>query len=168
MNGENGHLQRLTDEQVASRLRAYSDGGKFQDSLRWLWGQAGDVIEECSRRHFGEEAVKLNRAYFTKSVDESWVRTVAERGVDMHVKRKSVPEFVAAHNNLARDVIAEFEDRFEGKTEDKLVANIKAFADAVQKAKPPGAKGHYINRVVISSTMGPGVKVEPSSLFGEA
>ena len=122
MNGENGHLQRLTDEQVASRLRAYSDGGKFQDSLRWLWGQAGDVIEECSRRHFGEEAVKLNRAYFTKSIDESWVRTVAERGVDIFVKRKSVPEFVAAHNNLARDVIAEFEDRFEGKTEDKLVA----------------------------------------------
>src|SRR5471030_2181366 len=50
-------------------------------------------------------------------------------------------------------------------TEDKLVENIKAFADAVQKAKPPGAKGHYINRVAISSTMGPGVKVEPSSLF---
>ena len=50
-------------------------------------------------------------------------------------------------------------------TADKLVENIKAFADAVQKAKPPGAKGHYINRVAISSTMGPGVKVEPSSLF---
>ena len=40
-----------------------------------------------------------------------------------------------------------------------LVVN-KAFADAVQKAKPPGAKGHFINRVAISSTMGPGVKVE--------
>src|SRR5664279_3740262 len=50
-------------------------------------------------------------------------------------------------------------------TEEKLVENIKAFADAVQKAKPPGAKGHYINRVAISSTMGPGVKVEPSTLF---
>ena len=49
--------------------------------------------------------------------------------------------------------------------EDKPVENIKAFVDAVQKAKPPGAKGHYINRVAISSTMGPGVKVEPSSLF---
>jgi large subunit ribosomal protein L1 len=48
----------------------------------------------------------------------------------------------------------------------KLIENIKAFADAVQKAKPPGAKGHFINRVAISSTMGPGVKVEPSSLFG--
>src|SRR3954469_226236 len=48
---------------------------------------------------------------------------------------------------------------------DKLVENIKAFADAVQKAKPAGAKGTYINRVAVSSTMGPGVKVEPSSLF---
>ena len=47
----------------------------------------------------------------------------------------------------------------------KLVENIKAFADAVQKAKPAGAKGHFINRVAISSTMGPGVKVEPASLF---
>jgi large subunit ribosomal protein L1 len=51
---------------------------------------------------------------------------------------------------------------------DKLVANIRAFADAVQKAKPAGAKGHYINRIAISSTMGPGVKVEPSSVFGSS
>jgi len=48
---------------------------------------------------------------------------------------------------------------------DKLVENVKAFADAVQKAKPSGAKGTYIQRVAVSSTMGPGVKVEPSSLF---
>ena len=50
--------------------------------------------------------------------------------------------------------------------ENQLVENIKAFADAVQKAKPPGAKGHYINRVAISSTQGPGVKIEIASLFG--
>jgi large subunit ribosomal protein L1 len=50
---------------------------------------------------------------------------------------------------------------------DKLVQNIRAFADAVQKAKPAGAKGTFINRVAISSTMGPGVKVEPTSLFGQ-
>src|SRR5919107_2010431 len=46
--------------------------------------------------------------------------------------------------------------------ENQLVENIKALADAVQKAKPPGAKGHYINRVALSSTQGPGVKIEPS------
>jgi large subunit ribosomal protein L1 len=48
----------------------------------------------------------------------------------------------------------------------KLVENIKAFADAVVKAKPSGAKGTFVNRIAISSTMGPGVKVEPSSIFG--
>jgi len=48
---------------------------------------------------------------------------------------------------------------------DKLVENIRAFADAVQKSRPAGAKGHFINRVAISSSMGPGVKVEPASLF---
>ena len=48
--------------------------------------------------------------------------------------------------------------------EGKLVENIKAFVDAVSKAKPSGAKGNYIQRVAISSTMGPGVKVELASV----
>jgi large subunit ribosomal protein L1 len=48
----------------------------------------------------------------------------------------------------------------------KLVENIKAFADAVSKAKPSGAKGTYIQKVAISSTMGPGVKVDPASVLG--
>src|ERR1700736_1214180 len=51
-------------------------------------------------------------------------------------------------------------------SEEKLVQNIRALADAVAKAKPAGAKGTYIQRVAVSSTMGPGVKVEPASLFG--
>ena len=51
-------------------------------------------------------------------------------------------------------------------SEDKLVQNVKALADAVSKAKPAGAKGTYIQRVAVSSTMGPGVKVEPGSLLG--
>jgi large subunit ribosomal protein L1 len=50
--------------------------------------------------------------------------------------------------------------------DDKLIENIKAFADAVSKAKPAGAKGTYIQRVAVSSTMGPGVKVEPGTLLG--
>jgi large subunit ribosomal protein L1 len=46
----------------------------------------------------------------------------------------------------------------------KLVENIKAFVDAVAKAKPQGAKGTYIQRVALSSTQGPGVKVDVASL----
>ena len=50
---------------------------------------------------------------------------------------------------------------FEAKA---LEENIRAFADAVIKAKPAGAKGNYLKRVAISSTMGPGVKIELSSV----
>ena len=46
--------------------------------------------------------------------------------------------------------------------------NIKAFADAVMKAKPSGAKGTYLKRVAVTSSMGPGVKVDPSSVLAEA
>jgi len=47
---------------------------------------------------------------------------------------------------------------------EKLIENIVAFVEAVAKAKPQGAKGTYIQRVAISSTMGPGVKVDPATL----
>jgi large subunit ribosomal protein L1 len=50
----------------------------------------------------------------------------------------------------------------------KLAENIRAFADAVARAKPTGAKGTYINRIAISSSMGPGVKVDPSTVLGAA
>ncbi|WP_374621125.1 50S ribosomal protein L1 [Devosia sp.] len=49
-------------------------------------------------------------------------------------------------------------------TEQALLENIKAFADAVQKSKPAGAKGTYMKRVALSSTMGPGVHVDPSTV----
>jgi large subunit ribosomal protein L1 len=48
--------------------------------------------------------------------------------------------------------------------DDKLVENAKALADAIQKAKPAGAKGTYVQKVSVSSTMGPGVKVDLGSL----
>src|ERR1700712_1886792 len=47
--------------------------------------------------------------------------------------------------------------------EEKLVQNIRALVDAVQKAKPTGAKGTYLQNAALSSTMGPGVKVDVSS-----
>jgi len=49
-------------------------------------------------------------------------------------------------------------------TEEALLQNIKAFTDAVTKAKPAGAKGTYVKRVAVSSTMGPGVHVDPLTL----
>ncbi|MEL6736540.1 MAG: 50S ribosomal protein L1 [Pseudomonadota bacterium] len=53
-------------------------------------------------------------------------------------------------------------------TASALEENIKALADAVIKAKPSGAKGTYVKRVAVTSTMGAGVKVEPSTVLPTA
>lgn len=51
---------------------------------------------------------------------------------------------------------------------EKLAENIRAFVDAVQRAKPSGAKGTYMKKVSIASTMGPGVSVDLASATGNA
>ncbi len=48
--------------------------------------------------------------------------------------------------------------------EDKLLGNIRALVDAINRAKPTGAKGTYVKKMSLSSTMGPGVKVDVASL----
>ncbi|WP_038033530.1 50S ribosomal protein L1 [Thermopetrobacter sp. TC1] len=50
--------------------------------------------------------------------------------------------------------------------EDKIAENVKAFVDAVIKAKPEGAKGTYVKKVSLSSTMGPGLQVDLASITG--
>jgi large subunit ribosomal protein L1 len=49
-------------------------------------------------------------------------------------------------------------------TEQALVENIRALVDAVMKAKPSGSKGTFMKRIAVASTMGPGVKIEPTSV----
>ena len=49
-------------------------------------------------------------------------------------------------------------------TEDAIIANVRAFVDSVMKARPSGAKGNYMKKISISSTMGPGVKIALASV----
>lgn len=49
-------------------------------------------------------------------------------------------------------------------TSDDLAENVRAFVDALNRAKPSGAKGTYIKRVSLKSTMGPGIKVDHSTI----
>src|ERR1700678_4499686 len=48
--------------------------------------------------------------------------------------------------------------------EDKIAENVRAFVDAVNRAKPQGAKGHYVLRAAVSSTMGPAVRLDLATL----
>jgi large subunit ribosomal protein L1 len=49
-------------------------------------------------------------------------------------------------------------------SEEQIEGNLKALVAAIQKAKPTGAKGTYLKRLAISSTMGPGVRVDLSGI----
>jgi large subunit ribosomal protein L1 len=51
-------------------------------------------------------------------------------------------------------------------TDEALTQNIKAFVDAVVKAKPPAAKGTYVKKLSLSSSMGPGLKLDLASVTG--
>jgi large subunit ribosomal protein L1 len=51
-------------------------------------------------------------------------------------------------------------------TADALKSNLVALIDALNKSKPSGAKGVYLRKLAVSSTMGPGVRVDPASLSG--
>jgi large subunit ribosomal protein L1 len=54
---------------------------------------------------------------------------------------------------------------------DKLVENIRAFMDTIMRMKPPASKGAYLKSIAISTTMGPGIKIDPAytkDLFGSA
>jgi large subunit ribosomal protein L1 len=53
-------------------------------------------------------------------------------------------------------------------SQDALLENVRAFVGAINRAKPSGAKGAYILRVSLSSTMGPGLKVDPASFAAPA
>ncbi len=103
-------------------------------------------------------------------------RILGPRGMMPNPKLGSVTNDVAAAIQAAKGGQVEF--RVEkagivhagvGKTsfaEDALVENIKAFVGAISRAKPSGAKGTYLKRVSLSSTMGPGLKVDVGSISG--
>lgn len=50
--------------------------------------------------------------------------------------------------------------------EGKIAENVKAFIETIQKARPSGAKGSFIKKITLSSTMGPGIKIDPAAVEG--
>jgi methyl-accepting chemotaxis protein len=88
---DGGVLQKLTDAQVANRLRAYNPDGGFERELAWLWAEAGDLIESAVLASGGEAAAKRTRESFTRPVDPHWVHAVASLGFDIYTRGSSVP-----------------------------------------------------------------------------
>ena len=122
MSGDIGHLQRLTDEQVAARIASYGDNGRFEASLRQLWNDAGPAIEAAARSHFGDDVGCLGAQYFNQPINEAWVRSVADQGLKMFAAKRSVPEFTATRARLVKDVLRGFDDCFAGRADERIEA----------------------------------------------
>lgn len=103
-------------------------------------------------------------------------KVLGPRGLMPNPKVGTVTTDVAAAVKAAKGGAVEFRVEKAGVihagvgkasfTEEALVDNIRAFTDAVIKAKPSGAKGTFVKKIAVTSTMGPGVKIEPASLGG--
>jgi large subunit ribosomal protein L1 len=103
-------------------------------------------------------------------------KILGPRGLMPNPKLGSVTQDVAAAVKNAKGGQVEFRVEKAGIihvgvgkasfSEDDIVTNVRALANAVSKAKPSGAKGTYMKKVSISSSQGPGVKVDIASLLG--
>ena len=124
-----------------------------------------------------DEAIKMVKARASAKFDET-VEIAMNLGVDPrnlmpNPKVGTVTPDVAGAVKAAKGGAVEYRVEKAGIlhagigkvsfSEEALMQNIKAFTDAVQKSKPAGAKGTYVKKVAVSSTMGPGVHVEPAS-----
>jgi methyl-accepting chemotaxis protein len=106
-------LQKLTDVQVANRLRAYNEGGGFERELAWLWAEAGDLIEAAVTASGGEPAARRTRESFTRPVDSAWIHAVAGLGFEIYLKGLPVPQEMDRRARLVASLGAAFRDRFD-------------------------------------------------------
>jgi large subunit ribosomal protein L1 len=105
-------------------------------------------------------------------------KVLGPRGMMPNPKVGTVTMDVTAAVNAAKGGAVEFRVEKAGIvqagvgkasfTADQIVGNVKAFIGAVNKAKPAGAKGTFVKKVSLSSTMGPGLKLDLGSTSGAA
>lgn len=105
-------------------------------------------------------------------------RVLGPRGLMPNPKLGTVTNDVASAVNEAKAGQVQFRAEKNGIVHagmgkasfeaDKLAENVRAFVDAINRAKPSGAKGTYLKKAALSSTMGPGVRLDVSSLASSA
>jgi large subunit ribosomal protein L1 len=160
----------------AVRVAVFAKGGKADEAKAAGADVVGaeDLVEQVSKGN-----INFDRCIATPDMMGLVGRlgkVLGPRGLMPNPRVGTVTMDVAAAVRAAKGGAVEFRVEKAGIvhggigkasfTERQLVENIRAFVDAVNKAKPAGAKGTYVKKVAISSTMGPGVKVDQGSVLG--
>jgi large subunit ribosomal protein L1 len=153
-----------------TRILVFAQGGKVQEALNAGADYAGadEYFEKVSKGWTDFDAV-IATPDLMRDVGKLG-KVLGPRGLMPTPKAGTVTNEVEKAVNELKGGKIEFKvDRFGvvnsavGKlsfSSEKLIENIKALIEAIQRAKPSGAKGHYMRSLAISSTMGPGLKIE--------
>ncbi len=152
------------------RVAVFAKGGKAEEAKKAGADIVGaeDLVETVQKG-----TIEFDRAIATPDMMPLVGRlgkVLGPRGLMPNPKVGTVTPDVAGAVKAAKGGAVEFKVEKAGIvhagvgkasfTEDALAGNIRAFVDAVVKAKPTGAKGTYLKRVSLSSTMGPGIKLD--------
>jgi methyl-accepting chemotaxis protein len=105
-------LQKLTDGQVAARLAAYSPDGGFERDLQVLWNEAGEAIEATMLAQGGEDAAAQLRSRFVMKVDSDWIQSVAAYGIELHLRKLSVPVVIDRRARLTAAMCEALRDHY--------------------------------------------------------
>ncbi|MEZ4770137.1 MAG: 50S ribosomal protein L1 [Caldilineales bacterium] len=177
---------RHADQQVRGVVLMPSGTGKEVRVLVFAEGDAARAAEEAGADFVGSDELvnKINGGWtdFDMAVATPSMmkkvgrlgRVLGPRGLMPSPKAGTIVE----EDDLARVIAEARQGRVEFKvdktanlhlpigkvsfTQEQLMANMVAAMDAIVRARPSGAKGVYIKRVTVTSTMGPGIRVDPN------
>jgi methyl-accepting chemotaxis protein len=126
MSGETGQLQRLTEEQVSARLKAYNGDGSVERDMELLRENAADLIGAEVLAAFGPERAARYAEVHSGKADARWVQGVAEYGRQIYGEKTPVPVYIAARTETASRIVSKMVERF-ADDQDKMQQCVSAF-----------------------------------------
>jgi large subunit ribosomal protein L1 len=171
-----GTVQLPNGTGKAVRVAVFAKGDKAEEAK----AAGADLIgaEDLAERIQGGE-IAFDRCIATPdmmSVVGRLGKILGPRGLMPNPKLGTVTQDVSAAVGAAKGGQVEFRAEKAGLvhggigkasfSEEAILENLRAFVDAVLKAKPSGAKGTFVKKIAVSSTMGPGIRIEVASVIG--
>jgi len=177
---------RKADQMIRGTIALPSGTGKDVRVAVFAQGEAATAAREAGAEHVGADdlaaEVEKGMTDFDIAIATPDMmptvgklgRVLGPRGLMPNPKTGTVtPDVVKAINEFKGGMVEYRTDRFAnvhvaiGKAsfdDDALLKNLRALVGELERVKPAAAKGKYVKKVVVSTTMGPGVRIEPTEI----
>jgi len=179
---------RKADQMIRGTVALPSGTGKDVRVAVFAQGEAATAAREAGAEHVGADDLAAEVEGGMTDFDIAIAtpdmmptvgklgRVLGPRGLMPNPKTGTVtPDVVKAINEFKGGMVEYRTDRFAnvhvpiGKVsfdDAALLTNLRALVGELERVKPASAKGKYVKKVVVSSTMGPGVRIEPAGIAG--